>query len=277
MNRKLIFILLLSFGCSIGIDGLKIPLNIISLKNGRTSQIGLSSLNQLFNENSFIEFNYINWIPGIDGKSINWKNSNNFIKYFSISSIVDNEVYYYGEVPSDKSDFKLPASLYTASIVIAKNIVGLNSIIEIKPFLSRLYYYKNYGLILNTYIEKHINTSNYFTISFKNFGILPGLKSELSLFNEISMQYNKKINNNFNLIGLGFHIEDNHHNTYLTLSYNKSILTTNFSLDYSSFRGFGYSGGILIDYNNFTVGYISSSSVIESLSNSQIISVKFHF
>ncbi len=277
MIRNIIILFLLDFIFTIGIDGLKIPTNIMSLNKGKTSQLGLENYSKLLDEDSFVEYNSLNWVTGINGKSINWKNANGFLKYVSINTIVDNEVYYYGDTPNDNSDFKLPASLYSASMVLSKILFDINSALEIKSFLSRLYHQKDYGLILNVFLEKKINSFNSISFSINNFCFLFGEDKEIFSPDGLNFLYSTGFRNSPYELGIGVNSDKAEYSSFGYVRFMKSIFTSNLSIDYNLNRGFGYTGSLLIDYNNFTIGYSISTPILKSLSSPQIISIKFNF
>ena len=75
----------------------------------------------------------------------------------------------------------------------------------------------------------------------------------------------------------GLNLDKNQYSSFGYFSLEKSFLKSSFSIDYNKQMGFVYSWSIFIDYKNLTFGYSIGSPILESISNPQIISIKFNF
>ena len=165
MKIKLIYFLTFNFIFSIGLGGLDIPKSGIHFTSGKITNIEILQLDELFNENSFLEYHTLLWLPGITGHSIHWKNANGILKYISFNSFTDDKVYYHGDVPSDENNLKLPASLYSHSIIFGKSFNMIQTAFELNTFLSQLYSEKIFGAVGNIYISKDFNNNLVFNNS----------------------------------------------------------------------------------------------------------------
>ena len=96
MNIKIIYFIYISSVFSIGLDALNIPLNSVELSTHNSTDLGVNSLSELFNENSYLEYNTRNWLPGITGHSIFWKTSSKLIKSVDFEMIIDDEIFFHG-------------------------------------------------------------------------------------------------------------------------------------------------------------------------------------
>ena len=94
MKFKIIYFLCISQIFSIGLDALNIPINSNALSTQTSSNLGVNSLSELFNENSLLEYNTRNWLPGITGHSIFWITSSSLVKSVGFEIMEDNEIYY---------------------------------------------------------------------------------------------------------------------------------------------------------------------------------------
>ena len=276
MIKIIVSVLTINVVLAIGVDGLKIPLNPVSMKNGKTSQVGINYVGKLFEGNSFIQYNSLSWIPGISGQSINWKNGDGFFKYLSVSSISDDEVYLHGEIPNDNSNVKLPATLYSSSILISSKVKTYDLAFELNSFLSRLYYEKKYGILVNLIFSKHFKENNYASITVKNIGILDD-KIKFEYPEGMLFKYERSFRNKTYLIGLGLDYISENYTSFTYLGLNKSYISVNIAIDYNSNDDLGYFGDINIHYKNLTVGYGHASPLFESAKSPKIVSLKYNF
>jgi len=79
MKIKLVYFFLINLSYSIGLDGLSIPTTAVDFSTGNSKNIEVFQLNELFDDDSFLEYNSILWFPGISGHSIHWKNAKGII------------------------------------------------------------------------------------------------------------------------------------------------------------------------------------------------------
>ena len=277
MKFKLIYFLTLNLFFSIGLDGLYIPKTSTELAIGKYLGFELENVHELLDDNSFLSYQSYSWLPGISGHSIHWKNSSGLIKYVSFNSISDREVFFHDEIPNENENFKLPASIYSNSIVIGVKKNNFVSALELKTFLSRLYTEKIYGLLGSLYFTNNV----YFNISIEgsiqNIGYIRGDIENQSLPLLINIDLNKK-NEKFPIsFGSGSNYIKSKFNPYFYLIFKNNYISTISSISITENKNLKYSGGIYLNYKEFTLGYILSSPILESASLPQFISLKFNY
>ena len=279
MKLKLISILMFfTFSFSIGLDGLNIPKSTAELAIGKSLGFEIENVDELLDDNSFLSYQSYSWLPGITGHSIHWKNGNGLIKYVSFNSISDKDVVFHDEIPNENETFKLPASIYSNSIVLGVNKFNIVSAFELKTFLSRLYTEKIYGLLGNLYFSKKVKKYN-ITIdgSIQNVGYIKGDVEGQTLPFLMNLDFNKQIEKFPFSFGVGSNYIDSKLNPYFYSIFKNNIINAISSISMSENQDIKYTGGIYLNYKEFTLGYFISSPILESASLPQFISLKFYF
>jgi hypothetical protein len=277
MKLKLLFIIIINLSFSIGLDGLNIPTNSMGLISGKSTGIEIQQLNELFNEQSFVEYNSIRWFPGLTGHSIHWKNAKGFVKYVSFNSMSDDEVYLYSEIPNNYNNTKLPASIYSNSIILGKQVFELYSAIEFKSFLSRLYTEKVYGLLGNIYIFKSFKNGIGIESNIQNLGIIKGNIENQQLPTIINLNLNNKFTNLPLSIGLGINYSEKEFKRYSSINMVLPFISIITSISYSEARNIDFAGGFCFKYDNYSLGYSISTPLFDSVKSPQIISLRYKF
>lgn len=277
MKLKLLFIIIINSSFSIGLNGLNIPTNSMGLISGKSTGIEIQQLNELFNEQSFVEYNLIQWFPGLTGHSIHWKNAKGFVKYVSFNSMSDDEVYLHSEIPNNDNNTKLPASIYSNSIILGHQALGLYSSIELKSFLSRLYTEKVYGLLGNIYILKSFENGIGIESNIRNLGIIKGNIENQKLPIIINLNINNESNSLPLSIGFGLNYSENEIKNYSYINMDLSSFTLLTSISYSKAQNIKFGGGLYLKYKNYSLGYCISSPIFESIKFPQIISLRYNF
>jgi len=186
-------------------------------------------------------------------------------------------VYFHSEIPNENDNFKLPASLYSNSIIIGNQFFNLHSIIEFKSFLSQLYTEKNYGILGNIFIIKTFNNGIGIESSIKNTGIIKGDIKTQKLPMQITLNLHKIFNSLPLTIGSGIEYSENEYESYTYFNFNSSFLEILNSVSYSREQDIKYSGGIFFKYENYSIGYSLSSPMFESVTFPQIISLRYNY
>lgn len=277
MRLKLIYILTFNFIFSIGLDALDIPKSSTHFISGKSTNLDLLQLDELFGKDSFLEYHSLFWFPGITGHSIHWKNGNGILKYISFNSIADDKVFYHGDVPSDEDNFQLPASLYSNSIVFGKSFNGVMTAFEINTFLSQLYTEKIFGALCNIYFFKNINNKLSIESSIKNIGILKGDNKNQNLPVQINLNANKELDFFPLNLGFGLNYQSKSLNPYSFVNYKNSILEITSSISKHENDKLIFASGISLNYKNYILGYSLSSPILESVKFPQLISFSYNF
>ncbi|MBC8197172.1 MAG: hypothetical protein H8E60_04735 [Candidatus Marinimicrobia bacterium] len=277
MNFKIIYLLCISQIFSIGLDALNIPINSNTLSTQTSTDIGVNSLSELFNENSFLEYNTRNWLPGITGHSIYWKTSSSLVKSVGFETMHDDEIFYHGSVPNDEENIKLPASWYSISLLFGKEIKNYNIGIKIQSFSNLLYTEKYNGLIANFYINKFIYHNIQIDFSLRNSIILLGNINNQSL----PVQMNLSLQNNHIKIPISYGVAmkytklENSLNSFI--NYNLGFINFTGSIKYITDRELQYASGINLIYNQWQISYSLTSQLTSTLGTPQIFSIQYNF
>lgn len=278
MKLKLIsFLMFFTLSFSIGLDGLIIPKSTTELAIGKSLGFELENVDELLDDNSFLSYQSYSWLPGITGHSIHWKNGNGLIKYVSFNSISDKDVIFHDEIPNENETFKLPASIYSNSIVLGTNKFNFVSAFELKTFLSRLYTEKIYGLLGNLYFSKKVKYNITIDGSIQNVGYIKGDIENQTLPFLMNLDLNKQLEKFPISLGVGTNYSKNIFYPYLYSIFKNNFISTVSSISMSENQDLKYSGGIYLNYKEFNLGYFISSPILESASLPQFISVKFNY
>lgn len=277
MNFKTIYFLCISQIFSIGLDALNIPINSNALSTQTSSNLGVNSLSELFNENSLLEYNTRNWLPGITGHSIFWITSSSLVKSVGFEIMEDNEIYYHGSIPNDEEKIKLPASWFSISLLIGKEIKNYNIGIKIQPFSTLLYTEKYNGIITNFYFNKFI---------YKNIQVDFSLRNSVLYIDDNnapfpSVQTNLLLQNNHNKlpisygVGINYSKVENSINSFI--NYNLGFIDFTGSIKYISNQKLQYASGINLIYNQWKISYSIANKFPSTFGIPQIFSIQYKF
>jgi hypothetical protein len=276
MNIKIIYFIYISSVFSIGLDALNIPLNSVELSTHNSTDLGVNSLSELFNENSYLEYNTRNWLPGITGHSIFWKTSSKLIKSVDFEMIIDDEIFFHGDIPNDEEIVKLPASWYSLSFLIGHKLKSNNFGIKFQTFSNLLYSERTNGLITNFYFNTNINKKIQLDISLQNSILLARNLNNQQSPKQLSFQLQ---NNHFKVpisYGLGMNLSNLENSFNLFLNYDYEFFKFISSMKYIKDENLQFGGGVEIIYTRWKFSYSISNHLTSTLGFPQMFSIQYN-
>ncbi|MBC8310935.1 MAG: hypothetical protein H8E72_01390 [Candidatus Marinimicrobia bacterium] len=278
MKQIKLILLLINFSWAIGLKGLLIPVDAISMASSNTGiaqseSVKINPAVIVSQKSKSLSMSLNNWLGGVKGNSLShhWKN-----QYLYINSYQVDDVELWGLIPNDEpiGNFSVRwlSLAYGHGFRLNDN---LHLGVEAQGIYSRLYTQTTKGIVGNMGLIYASNKKYKLGVTAKNFGYLDSdLNEEYPLELGFGLAWNIS-----QPICLKFDVIENEINdmifrSSIDVSLNFFTFTGGFS-QYDSNQYF--SGGVKIDYRHWSIAYGILSQEVSALGTPYSIQLTLHY